>query len=49
MDLRPFARINPCGYPGLAMTQLSVLGGPDTVEAAAAGLGPILLDELSKE
>jgi lipoyl(octanoyl) transferase len=49
MDLGPFSRINPCGYPGLAMTQLSSLGGPDTVEAAAAGLGPMLLDELSKE
>ncbi|GAB4183845.1 MAG: lipoyl(octanoyl) transferase LipB [Wenzhouxiangellaceae bacterium] len=23
MDLEPFARINPCGYQGLAMTQLS--------------------------
>jgi len=49
MDLGPFSRINPCGYPGLAMTQLSSLGGPDTVEAAAAGLGPVLLDELSRE
>ncbi len=49
MDLGPFSRINPCGYPGLAMTQLSSLGGPRTVEAAAAGLGPLLLDELSKE
>lgn len=49
MDLGPFSRINPCGYPGLAMTQLSSLGGPETVEAAAAGLGPMLLDELSKE
>jgi len=25
MDLEPFSRINPCGYPGLAMTQLSQL------------------------
>ncbi len=25
MDLEPFHRINPCGYAGLAMTQLSVL------------------------
>ena len=49
MDLGPFSRINPCGYPGLAMTQLSSLGGPRTVEAAAAGLGPLLLEELSKE
>ncbi|MGE0278027.1 MAG: lipoyl(octanoyl) transferase LipB [Nitrospiraceae bacterium] len=26
MDLAPFARINPCGYPGLRVTQLSALG-----------------------
>ncbi len=25
MDLSPFARINPCGYPGLEITQLSEL------------------------
>ena len=31
MDLEPFARINPCGYAGLQMTQLSELGGPDDV------------------
>jgi lipoyl(octanoyl) transferase len=48
MDLGPFGRINPCGYPGLAMTQLATLGGPDTVEAAAAGLAPLLIEEMSK-
>ncbi len=26
MDLEPFSRINPCGYPGLAVTQLCDLG-----------------------
>lgn len=26
MDLAPFGRINPCGYPGLRVTQLSELG-----------------------
>ena len=26
MDLAPFAAINPCGYPGLAVTQCSDLG-----------------------
>ena len=29
MDLEPFQRINPCGYQGLRMTQVSTLGGPD--------------------
>jgi lipoyl(octanoyl) transferase len=28
MDLEPFQRINPCGYKGLAVTQLVDLGGP---------------------
>ncbi len=49
MDLGPFSRIDPCGYPGLAMTQLSSLGGPDSVEVAAGELGPMLRDELSKD
>ncbi|PWV58380.1 lipoyl(octanoyl) transferase LipB [Plasticicumulans acidivorans] len=26
MDLAPFLRINPCGYPGLEMTQMRTLG-----------------------
>jgi lipoyl(octanoyl) transferase len=28
MDLAPFSRINPCGFPGIAVTQVSALGGP---------------------
>ena len=28
MDLEPFQRINPCGYKGLAVTQMVDLGGP---------------------
>jgi lipoyl(octanoyl) transferase len=28
MDLEPFRRINPCGYKGLAVTQVLDLGGP---------------------
>lgn len=42
LDLEPFSRINPCGYQGLAMTQLSALGGPRTVAAAADALEPHL-------
>ena len=37
MDLEPFQRINPCGYSGLAVTQMVDLGGPSqlaTVEDA---------------
>ncbi|GAB4290981.1 MAG: lipoyl(octanoyl) transferase LipB [Thiohalomonadaceae bacterium] len=29
MDLEPFSRINPCGHPGLAVTQLRDLGVTD--------------------
>ncbi|MCS0349846.1 lipoyl(octanoyl) transferase LipB [Vibrio diabolicus] len=33
MDLTPFLRINPCGYEGMEMVQVSQFGGPDNVEA----------------
>ena len=42
LDLGPFARINPCGYAGLEMTQLAELGGPDSVEECARALEPHL-------
>jgi len=42
LDLAPFARINPCGYAGLEMTQLAELGGPDSVEECARALEPLL-------
>ncbi|MFH4666011.1 lipoyl(octanoyl) transferase LipB [Vibrio cidicii] len=29
MDLSPFQRINPCGYQGMEMVQVSELGGPN--------------------
>ncbi len=35
MDLEPFTRINPCGYAGLQMTQLSELGGPTDLDTVA--------------
>ncbi len=38
MDLEPFARINPCGYPDLRVTQLSALTGPVEIAAVAQGL-----------
>ena len=34
MDLSPFHAIDPCGYPGLAVTQLSDLGVTETPEHA---------------
>lgn len=41
-DLAPFARINPCGYAGLAVTSLAALGGPRDVDAVAADFVPLL-------
>jgi lipoyl(octanoyl) transferase len=42
MDLEPFQRINPCGYAGLAMVQLSDIAAVAGVGAAASGLLPHL-------
>jgi lipoyl(octanoyl) transferase len=46
MDLEPFARINPCGYAGLAMTQLGALTDVAAVSVAANGIRPHLLAAL---
>lgn len=45
MDLEPFQRINPCGYPGLAVTQLRTLG----VTATPETLGEQLLTRVSEK
>jgi lipoyl(octanoyl) transferase len=42
MDLEPFQRINPCGYAGLAMVQLSDIAAVSDVNVAASGLWPHL-------
>jgi len=42
MDLGPFAAIDPCGYPGLAVTQLRDIGIPWTTGQAAGQLLPHL-------
>lgn len=44
MDLEPFSRINPCGYEGLRMTQVSALGGPSDLESVNAELERALLE-----
>jgi len=36
MDLEPFSRINPCGYAGLAVTQLADFGHIDETPASIA-------------
>lgn len=45
MDLEPFQRINPCGYQGLAVTQVIDLGGPESVSAVEA----VLINELARQ
>ncbi len=44
MDLAPFLAIDPCGYPGLAVTQTRDLG----IEASAGKLGDQLAAELTQ-
>jgi len=46
VDLEPFRRINPCGYPDLEMTRLADLGPVDSVADAAGALQPHLLRHL---
>lgn len=48
MDLAPFHDIDPCGYKGLAVTQLADLGVRRTVDAAGAELAPILAAHLAE-
>lgn len=43
MDMEPFSRINPCGYQGLRMTQVSALGGPSDIARVNADLERALL------
>jgi lipoyl(octanoyl) transferase len=46
MDLSPFNAINPCGYPGLAVSQTRALGISDTTEIMGAKLVRHLLNLL---
>ena len=46
MDLAPFSDIDPCGYPGLAVTQLRDLGVTRSVGEAGAQLALILAARL---
>ena len=46
MDLSPFLRINPCGYQGMEMAQVSQLGGPSELESVEQQLIQELVDLL---
>ncbi len=45
MDLEPFRRINPCGYQGLAVTQVLDFGGP----GSPADVEAVLVAELARQ
>lgn len=47
MDLEPFSRINPCGYPGLTVTQLRNLGVPDDLATVGEKLLALLVEKLA--
>ncbi len=50
MDLQPFQRINPCGYAGLAMTQLTDhVAGPLVMAEVSARLREQLVKHLGYE
>lgn len=46
MDLEPFQRINPCGYQGLEVTQLSDLSGPNAIDDISQPLCQLLAQRL---
>ncbi|HYC49311.1 MAG TPA: lipoyl(octanoyl) transferase LipB [Burkholderiales bacterium] len=47
MDLSPFHAIDPCGYPGLAVTQLRELGVTDDLKSVGEKLARHLLEGLA--
>jgi lipoyl(octanoyl) transferase len=49
MNLAPFSDIDPCGYPGLAVTDLRSLGIERTVEAAGEELAPLVAREVVRD
>lgn len=49
MDLRPFSNINPCGFEGLAVTQMADLNASVTVEQAGRALAAILSHNLQSQ
>lgn len=47
MDLSPFALINPCGYPGMRVTQTRDLGMPESVNTVGEMLARQLSEKIS--
>ena len=46
LDLEPFSRIDPCGYPGLKSTSLAALGVRDSISAVQHRLARALERQL---
>ena len=46
MDLAPFRGINPCGYPGMAVTSLEMLGVATDPVQTGGSLAALLLQQL---
>jgi lipoyl(octanoyl) transferase len=46
MDLSPFAAIDPCGYPGLRVTQMKDLGFADAVGTVSDRLSRLIMKNL---
>jgi len=47
MDLAPFSGINPCGYPGLEVTQIADLSGHAEMDQVSTVLESILIKQLN--
>ena len=46
MDLSPFRAIDPCGYPGMDVTQLRALGIHGSVESVGGRLATLLVEKI---
>jgi len=46
MDLSPFRAIDPCGYPGLAVTQTKDIGVKETLAVLAERLAVLLVEKI---
>lgn len=49
MDLEPFSRIDPCGYPGLQVTQLRSLVKAGSENVTLAAIKPRLVSKLQQQ
>jgi lipoyl(octanoyl) transferase len=49
LNLEPFSRINPCGYPGLAVTRLVDLGVEVSMDSLQLELAQRLAQRLGRQ